>query len=330
VLLTSMPLCGITGAQYDRIIAGIGAARPMVEIPGHSLRGDWLDGFAETLQAIARCKVLPRARRRRSAIALVGYLMDRNEGDHTGNLAELARLLAALGLELVSVWPGGGTWAELDRVAQAGTIVSLPFGRAAARTLADKTGARLVETGVPVGIDGTRRWVEAVAGSCGRTSRARRLVAAELERIAARLARVIPFYFLNRGVALITDPHHLGGLAGLCTDLGMRIRFAAAMGRESHLPAELREGVAPGVPVQCEILQGASREARLREAGLAPGDLLVCSGEFGAGLRRDFAIVEFGVPSFAHHVFTDAPFLGFACALQLANRMANALSEWQG
>ncbi|MDI7268151.1 MAG: nitrogenase component 1 [Myxococcota bacterium] len=330
VLLTSMPLCGITGAQYDRIVDGIGAAKPVVEIPGHSLRGDWLDGFAETLHAIARQKALPRSKRRKGAIALVGYLMDRNEGDHAGNVAELARLLAALGLDLVSVWPGGGSWADLDRVARAGTIVSLPFGRAAARALAEKTGARLIETGVPVGIDGTRRWIEAVAESCGRAPRAKSLIAAEIDRIAARIARVIPFYFLNRGVAIVSDPHHLGGLAGLCADLGMRLRFAAAMGRESHAPDDLRAGAAPGIPVRYEIVAGASAHAQLQAAGLARGDLVICNGEMVQGLRQHFAIVEFGVPAYGHHVFTDTPFLGFEGALHLVNRMANALSQAHG
>jgi nitrogenase molybdenum-iron protein alpha/beta subunit len=330
VLLTSMPLCGITGAAYDRIVAGMEAPRPIVEVPGHSLRGDWLDGFAATLQAIARAKALPRARRRRDAIALVGHLFDRNERDHAANLAELRRLLAALRLELVSVWPDGTGWADLDRVARAGTIVSLPFGRAAARTLADRTGARLVETGVPIGIDGTCRWIETVAAACGREARAAALVREETARIRERLAPVIPFYFLNRRAALLVDPHHLVGLAGLCEDLGVAVRYAAAFGRAAHLPAELRDGVAPGVPVRCEAVVGRSVGAGLLAAGLAEGDLVVCNGEWAAGMHRRFAVVEFGVPAFSHHALADVPFLGFEGALHLVDRMANALSRAQG
>jgi nitrogenase molybdenum-iron protein alpha/beta subunit len=330
VLLTSMPLCGITGTQYDRIVAELGLAKPVVEIPGLSLRGDWLDGFAETLRAVARRVELPRPRRRRDAIALVGYLMDRNEGDHRGNLAELRRLLGALGLHLISVWPDGGTWDELARVAEAGTIVSLPFGRDAARVLAKRTGARLVETGVPLGIDGTRRWLETVAAACGRKARAAKLVREELDVLVSRLERVVPFYFLNRGVALLCDPHHLPGLAGLCADLGMRLRFAAAMGRASHAPDGADGELVPGVRVRHEPLVEGSPHLLLQEAGLEPGDLVVCNGEFAQGVRQRYAVLEFGVPAFSHHVFTDTPFLGFAGALQLANRMANALSRAQG
>ncbi|MBI5490964.1 MAG: hypothetical protein HY905_26770 [Deltaproteobacteria bacterium] len=326
VLFTSMPMCGITGAQYDRIIAGMGATRPVVEVPGHSLRGDWLDGFAETLAAIARHKELPRVRRRKGAVALVGYLLDRNEGDHAGNLAELRRILEALGLELASVWPGGDSWGELDAVARAGTIVSLPYGRVAARTLAERTGARLVETGVPIGLDGTRRWVEALGAACGLGARAERLAQAECRRVAARLGRVVPFYFLNRGAAVFADPHLLGGLAGLCTDLGMRLRLAASVGREAHAPEQLRGELAPGVPVRHEPPLGAIETRRLAEAGLARGDLVLINAEMARGLHRQFSVVDFGVPSYFHHAVTEAPFLGFEGALHLVNRMADALA----
>jgi len=330
VLVTSMPMCGITGAQYDRIIAGMVATRPVLEVPGHSLRGDWLDGYAETLTSIARGKELPRARRRRDAVALVGYLLDRNEGDHAGNLAELGRILEALGLELVSVWPGGGSWSDLDAAAGAGTIVSLPYGRVAARALAERTGARLVETGVPIGLDGTRRWVEGLGAACGRAARAERFAATECRRIAARIGRIVPFYFLNRGVALIADPHLLGGLAGLCTDLGMRVRFAASVGREAHAPEDLRGELAPGVPVRHELPLAALGPERLAEAGLERGDLAIANAELAHGRLRRLAVVDFGVPSYFHHALAESPFLGFEGALRLVERMTGALAWSRG
>ncbi|MBI5526841.1 MAG: hypothetical protein HY897_10955 [Deltaproteobacteria bacterium] len=326
VLLTSMPLCGITGVQYDRVIAELGAVKPVVEVPGLSLRGDWLDGYSAGLAAIARHKALPKAKPRRGTVAVVGYFMDRNEGDHAGNLVEMKRLLGALGLNLVSVWPGGGTWRDLDRVAQAGTILSFPHGREAARVLAGKTGARLFETEIPLGIEGTRQWVETIGACFGREARARKLVETELDRIVPRFERAVPFYFLNRGAALVCDPHHLAGLAGLCADLGMRVRFAAAMAREGHAPDLLEKGPSGGPRVQFEVTEGRSFHRLLRKAGLLPGDLVICSGEHGQGLQHHFSVLEFGVPSYTHHVFADVPFLGFTGALHLIDRMANALS----
>jgi nitrogenase molybdenum-iron protein alpha/beta subunit len=320
VLLTSMPICGITGVQYDRIVDGLDVRPPVVEVPGRSLRGDWLDGYASTLAAIARSKD-PTARPDPDAVAIVGHLMERGEGDQRGNLAELGRMLGALGLTLVSVWPGGGSWSDLDAAGRAGAVISLPYGREAARILAGKTGARLVETDVPIGLEGTRRWVETVAGALGRQERARTLVDAELGRAAARLERTVPFYFLGRSVHLVCDPHVLGGLAGLCTDLGMRVRIALVTGRQAHLG-----DVAIDAPVVCEPMIDDPYPL-LRDAGAGAEDLVVCSGEYAHIFRPRMAVVELGVPSSSHHVLTDTPFLGFTGALHLAERMANALHE---
>ena len=321
VLLTSMPICGITGVQYDRIVGGLDADRPVVEIPGRSLRGDWLDGYAETLAAVARMKDLA-ARPEGDAVAIVGHMMDRGEGDQRGNLAELGRTLEALGLTLCSVWPAGGGWKDLDAVARAGTIIALPYGREAARIVAGKTGARLVETGVPVGLEGTRRWVEEIAAALDRQEPARRFVEEEIGRVAGRLERTIPFYFLDRSVHLICDPFVLGGLAGLCTDLGMRVRIAIVTGREAHVeaPMDLRVVCEPSI---------SDPHLLLLEAGAGPDDLVVCTGEYSPILRPRMAVVELGVPSTSHHVLTDTPFMGFTGALHLTERMANALHEAQ-
>jgi nitrogenase molybdenum-iron protein alpha/beta subunit len=327
VMLTSMPHCGITGVEYDRILGRLEATTPLLEVPGYSLRGDWLDGYGATLNAIAQRKAFPEPAPRKDAIALVGYLMDRNEGDHQGNLTELARTLGALGFDLVSVWPGGGSWRDLDRVAEAGTIVSLPYGREAARALASKTGARLVETAVPLGIEGTRRWVETIAAFVGEEGRARQFVEKELDRIIPRIERIVPFYFLNRRVGLLCDPHHVAGLAGLCSDLGMQVRYLAAVGREEHASGELAGFMAGRVSVGYDVQRGELMRRGLVDAGLGPGSLVVCNGEYAAHLRKTYAVLELGVPSYSHHVFADAPFLGFEGALQLVNRMANVLSQ---
>ncbi len=322
VLLTSMPICGITGVQYDRIVEGLEVDRPVVEVPGRSLRGDWIDGYAETLASIARTKELGD-RRDEGTVAIVGHMMDRGEGDQRGNLAEFERMLGALGLTLVSVWPSGTSWSGLDEVSRAGLIVSLPYGREAARIVAGKTGAKLVETDVPIGLEGTRRWVERIAAASGRQRRARKFIDEELARAAQRLGRTIPFYFLGRSAHLVCDPHLLGGLAGLCTDLGMRIRIALVSGRQAHLGDAAIEA-----PVECEPRTG-NLYALLLDAGAGPDDLAVSSGEYVPFFRPLMAVVELGVPSSSHHALTDTPFLGFTGALHLVERMANALHAAQ-
>jgi nitrogenase molybdenum-iron protein alpha/beta subunit len=248
-------------------------------------------------------------------------MMDRNEGDQRGNIAEMKRLLEGLGLDVAAVWPDGGGWATLDRVARAGAIISLPYGRAAARIVAERTGARLLETGVPCGLEGTRAWLEAVGEALGVRARAAKLVESELDRIVPRIARAVPFYFLNRGAAIFADPYLMPGLAGLCAGLGMRVRLSAFMARgKNDLPGEGGAPVTVSEPLQADL------DRMVSGAGLRSNDLVICNGEMSNFFRRRYAVLELGVPSYTHHVFPDAPFLGFTGALQLIDRMAGALS----
>ena len=70
-------------------------------LPDSSMRSDWLDGYDETLCALAGTLGPGKGKKVRGTVAVVGNMYDRNEGDHTGNMDELRRLTRALGLDLV-------------------------------------------------------------------------------------------------------------------------------------------------------------------------------------------------------------------------------------
>jgi len=83
-------------------------------VANKSLNDDWLDGYGACLCVLAEAvdpkDVAPDPRK----VAIVGYLMDRIEEDHTSNIKEMSRILAALDLELVSVWLSGCKYEELS------------------------------------------------------------------------------------------------------------------------------------------------------------------------------------------------------------------------
>ena len=121
VMVSTLTMCGLAGIQYDRLIKPLAkkTKKPFLEIRCDSLDQDWLDGYAVFWEEVARGLDLGRGRRKRGAVALVGHLMDRNEGDQAGNLAELKRMLNGLSLDLVSAWPSGGRYGELARAREA-------------------------------------------------------------------------------------------------------------------------------------------------------------------------------------------------------------------
>ncbi|MBI2387164.1 MAG: hypothetical protein HYV14_14325 [Elusimicrobia bacterium] len=321
----AMPMCAIAGTDYERILrdALAGCGKPAFLIPRRSaVSGDWLDGYAGGLEVIASGIDLSGAKPDRNGAAVVGYLMDRNEGDHQGNVRELERILRALGVEPVSTWLSGRPYEHLREVRKAGAIVSLPYGREAARVLARRLGVKLVEAELPFGLEGSRRFVELLGRELGREAEARRFVDAELDAVVPRLEWSVPHAFADRRFAFAGDPHYAEAFADMIEEVGGRLVATVVMGRPGHLSAERRRALEarPGTvfePDRAKLrrLFGATTRWKV--------DLLVCNSRSLKYLNPKIPWLEFGFPSEFTHFLDDAPFLGFKGALGFLSRAAN-------
>lgn len=181
------------------------------------------DGYAAALEAIASGLDLDGAAPGERTAAVVGYLMDRNEGDHRGNVSELERMLRAVDLEPVSVWLSGRPSAHLRAARRAGAVISLPHGREAARVLAGRLGVRLVEAELPFGLPATRRFMELLGGAFGRRAEADAFVETELDAAVARLQWSVPHAFLGRRFSFAGDARYAAGFAEQIEELGGRV-----------------------------------------------------------------------------------------------------------
>ena len=323
VALTSMPMAFITGADYERLsrIVTQRTGKPSIHIPGKSLSGDWLDGYEEVLIALANQLELSGGQLDERKVGIVGYMHDRNEEDHGGNQRELRRMVEALDLELGSVWLSGSRFQDLLGVRDCGTLLSLPYGRKAARRLAKRTGARLVEMPLPFGLGASEAWVRKLGELFGREKQADRFVDRELSLVVPKLEWVIPFLFQGRGVAFVGDPHLLPGFSEIVGMLGARLRYAIITNRPLHARG-LEERV-PGVPTCVHPKMKQLMRFVAGHAKRDKPDLLVTNNTGIAG--SDGAILEFGFPSGFRHALYDRPFLGFAGALAFIDDMANAI-----
>ena len=331
VFLGSMPMCSIVGTDYDRILrqAMAGHAKPSFTMPRRSaVSGDWLDGYASVMEAMATGMDLNGARPKNKNVALVGYLMDRNEGDHQGNLKGPERIVRALGLEPVSIWLSGRPYERLRDVRRAGAIISMPHGRKAAMILAQRLRVPLVDAELPFGLEATRRFVEQLGHECGRVERAKAFIAAELDEIAPRLAWSVPHVFLNRTFAFSGDPHYALAFAEMIEDLGGNIAGTIVIGGAYHLneaqrrALERRSGTLfEPLPIEVRDRWGALCR---REGG---ADLVIGSDFAFAQIHRGPKFMEFGYPSEDTHFLRDEPFLGFQGALCFLSRVANGVSQ---
>jgi nitrogenase molybdenum-iron protein alpha/beta subunit len=326
VLITSLPLATVLSIDYDRLCAEARriADKPIFHVLGQSLSNDWLGGYAETLDVLARNISLEGAAPAEENVAVVGLLFDRNEQDCLGNVRELKRLSRLLGLETVSVWPDGGDFDELRRVKDAKTILSLPYGRKAARTLAERLHARLVELELPFGLRASERWLRQVAAALGREERAGPVIEAELKNVLPPLEWVVPFLFQQRRFGYIGDPYLLPGFLEMIEIFGGSTAFAVVTNFAQHLddfdPADSIDNVMiePRVEKLLEFLETHIASGQL--------DCLVTNSTCTEAARPDrHAVVEFGFPSYNLHALYDRPSLGFRGFLAFADTLANQM-----
>lgn len=326
VLLTSMPMATITGTQYDLLVRALrpGLSKPLVEVPSLSLSGDWLDGYAETLAALAGAAELT-GEPDPEKVALVGNMMDRNERDHTANVDELERMIRGLGLEPVSVWLSGRPLEHLCRAGEAGTIISLPHGRKAARKLAARTGARLLETGLPFGLKPTVDWLTYLGEQLDRSQEAGVLIERGLGQVVQAIQWLVPKYLVGTNVLFSGDPFLFEPAAEFFAELGCRTVGLIAVGRESHLHPLPESLAARGIPM---LFEANPYELEKLISALPAGetlDLAIQSDTFGWKGKGDHMVMPFGCACYWWHAIYDTPYLGFSGALSFVDRMVNRL-----
>ena len=327
-LLASLPLCTIAGTDHERLgrLVAERSHKPVHVLPQRSLSDDWLGGYAALLSALAEQIDLAGAERRPGAVALVGHLMDRHEGDQLGNLDELRRMLEALSLEPLPIWLSGSSYAELQQVRDASLIVSLPHGRDAARILARRLGLELVELGLPFGLEGSRRWVEQLGEASGRQAEARAFNDRELGRVVARLEWVVPQHFLQQPVVFCGEPQHGWAFAQLMAELGAEVCAMYLCGSGSAIDPAQRADLA-GVtdlrfePLEPDVIDGILRWQR------DGARLLVTNGHLLELVRPAIPWVEWGYPSYYTHFTSDAPYLGYRGCLGFVDRLTAQLGR---
>ncbi len=311
VLLTSMDFHQILGAPLERYrrSAGKEGGAPIALLDARSLEGDWLDGYARTLDVVARTIELPEPDPALHRVAVVGHMMDRLEGDQLGNVRELGRMLERMGLELVATWPSGVSTAELAEVHRAGLVISLPYGRAAARTLVDRLGCGLVEVDLPLGLGPSVEMLDAVGEATGRLDSSSVVAGDEATRVASSAEILVHRFLAGRRAVVQADPYVAMALAELLDDLGMEVSALHVVAEERGLDEATRDYLRDlGAVYEQGIDERPGGGLRLDEE--VDADVLIAPTLFPHDPVRA-RWIPFGYPNYLVHPVLPRPFLGF-------------------
>lgn len=313
--------------------------------------GDLHAGYASVLVELLKRLDLRTPAARPREVGVLGYLFDRYEGDHAGNLAQLKRLVSDIGLRLGPVMLSGRPWADVQAIRDSGVIVQLPYAAPRAKALRrvfKRTDRTVVHADLPVGLRGSTRWMRLVARAAGVPE------APVLQRAAARekavRTRLAPFVaqLQGRRVAVFADLPLLAGTIAVLGDLGMSVLVAGIRGTSLGGEDELRaavERLGGALPADAEVLVDPSlvrgRDAVVARLGSIDG-VLASATELNAlaslpqealmGGRGDAPhgpfFLEIGFPCKRHHAATAQPWMGHAGVLNWAQRVLDAPRFW--
>jgi nitrogenase molybdenum-iron protein alpha/beta subunit len=333
VLLVASSAAHLIGTDLEALAAELEVelGLPIGVVAGQTLSGDFTDGFGAGLRVVAcKAKLAPGERRRRG-VGVVGYLFERFEQDQHGNVRELRRMLAGLGCEPGSVWLDGGRVAELGAIADAETLIALPNGLSAARALAERLGSGVVEAALPIGLQGSARWLARLGEALGCPDRAGAFVARELDAVVPKLERAVRRCFIGRRAVVVASPHNAVGLTEYLAELGLVVTLLVVQTRreseaDAIAAALAHEGLTPRMLLDptFPLVEQALAEA----AGAGQVHVVV-----GSGAARDAAkasripYLEIAYPCYVRHALFDAPWIGFRGALWLADALHALLSD---
>ncbi len=296
---------------------------PIILLPDRSVARDYLSGYLDTVETlIGRLKFDGSGER---GVAVAGYVFDRNEGDHHGNLAELERMVRAVKQPLGPVFLGGQSYASLAGAAPPAVVVDLAEPWEAARRLAARFGVAHCPLGLPLGIEATGTWLQGLGAAIGAEALADHFIDQELSSLVPQLEWIVPRAFQGRGALLFADRLLLAPLASLLEELDFKVvatghtsgDFTGAS--SSALPPEA--GATEPPQFADELLDFVADHRRRGELDLVIGNSFLHRLLLPVGVP----FVEFGFPSVTHHVLHPAPFLGYAGVRVWVERMLEAL-----
>ncbi len=317
-------VAGVTPAAVDAALAAVAShdalapadlASRVVVADDSTLRpategADWIDGLSDALCRLAATIDFGTVPTTPSAVAVTGVPVTRNEWDGQADVTEISRLVSdGLGLTVAGIWPSAATMSDLAGTGQAGTIFALPDGRAVAAAIAARTGARVIDVDLPLGFDGTVRFMAAASRATGRDARSDEFVQAALRRVTPRFEWVVPHNFMHHRVGLVGSASFVAAMNEFLLEVGCDVCGGALTG-----------GLSQGVPVP----GGGDPDPD------EPFDLVIGNADATDWCSaRAVPFLETGWPGRGFHCFYPRPSLGFDGAAAILQDAANRMNIFE-
>jgi len=320
VFVSSMPMSQVVWTDYDWIIAEVkeNINKPIFNIPSRSMTSCWIDWYTDLLFSLAKNIDISWWKVEKDNVAIVWNLFDRGEWDCIWNIKELRRIIEEwLWLNVVSIWLDWWNFEEILKVKDAWTIISLPYWRKAAKKIAKKLKADLIELDLPFGFDKTWEFIREIATKFWKEKLAEDFIEKELKQTNKIdiIKWVIPHSFFGKKIAFYWDPYLLNWIIDLSKTLGFSLDNIFLHWEEKHLKNNKN--------IELEWLN-IKENFNFIENNI---DLFITNSNIDSWWDMNYKKMEFGFPSYDYHVYTFEPYFWYKWTLKFINRMANIMNK---
>lgn len=325
----------------------------VVYVNARNYDDDLWGGYGETIGALLKRQPWPEDKDavHGDEVSIIGYPFDRYEADHQGNVTELRRLLWALGLKARSVLFAGEDYATLQQVVHARSHLLLPWAHSQAKVLR-KLKRDHLRCGLPMGLSGTRLWLEQVGGHVGvDPDRIHKVIEHETARVKPMM-ELARRKLHGRRFAVFAEAPRAAGLVGTLMEVGMvpvtigvlhfnlggRAAVEKMVGQwfERPLPDFVQWLEDPTPAEVSALVRREDREGRGERRERDPRDGVSFSDAqvaIGTTIERELLAdaqvpwLEHGFPSEGRHYLFPAPWLGYNGTLRLLEQVMMALEQ---
>jgi nitrogenase molybdenum-iron protein alpha/beta subunit len=309
----------VSGHDATAVMRDVGekTGTPLVLMPDRNLERDYITGYLDALEGLIARLAPRKPRSKTKSVVLAGYVFDRNEGDHRGNVEELRRMVHGIGGKPTEVLLDGTPFAKLNKLQKPALVVDLANGWKGASDLARRCSSEYLSAGLPLGIQGTVDWIRSVGRALDLNDRAAEFIQSEVSELARMLEWLQPRFFAGKRALLFADRLLIGPLGRFLEELGLLVAGVGCTSEDTGA-----EAAWPQVPAHIPQLEDFLIDSyRSSQIDLIVGNSVIRQTARGVAVP----FVEVGYPSNFHHVLRPAPILGFCGVRVLVERMLNAM-----
>ncbi|MFW5852496.1 MAG: nitrogenase component 1, partial [Nanoarchaeota archaeon] len=199
--------------------------------------------------------------------------------------------------------------------------ISMPYAGKTAEIISKKTGAEVIELGLPFGLDGTKKWLLQVAEKTESIDEANDFIDTEMKAVLPLLEWLVPAFFRLKTFSFVGDPFLCESMCDALSEIDMKPLYNVIFSTKNRLDRINIIRKLPEVNFSSELDEIVVEEIPDFFIGNSEGRGRI----YDNGPYHIEPYTEIGFPSYGTHFFYLAPYMGITGFLIFLNRMINSL-----